>query len=192
MAELRALLDQEARRISAPPEALEATLQWGHRRRRRVRTLTIALALSLALGGLAGAFAAFRGARNAQPTDGKSWAGIWPQGSFSEAEAAQARADVGDPAYTWELDGKTVLRRFALDELEWRGFTILEIHASSSSSEPPPDYNNESDLSDPDASGPFRFIIAGCDALGPGVTCPRHHSAPASARPQRHLERDEG
>jgi len=82
---------------------------------------------------------------------------------------------VGDPAYTWELDGKTVLRRFALDELEWRGFTILEIHASSSSSEPPPDYNNESDLSDPDASGPFRFIIAGCDALGPGVTCPSAH-----------------
>jgi hypothetical protein len=33
-------------------------------------------------------------------------------------------------------------------------------------------YNNEPDLSNPDASGPLRFIVVGCDSMGTGATCP--------------------
>jgi len=131
--------------------------------------LTIGVALALAAGSLAGALVAFGGGRGAQPTDG-GWTGIWPQATLQDAEAAQAQADAGDPSYTWELDGNTVLRRFASDQLGWEGFSFLTITDGNGSDAP--GYNNESDLLSRDASGPFRFITAGCDAPAPGVTCP--------------------
>ncbi len=169
MSEVRSLLDREARRVSASQGAMKEMLLRGRGRARRTRVLTIAFALTLAAGSLAGVLAAFSGGRSAQPGAG-GWTGIWPQATLQDAEAAQSRADAGDPAYTWELDGKTVLQRFAVDQLGWRGFTILEITDGSGSDAP--GYNNESDLSNPDASGPSRFITIGCDAPGPGVTCP--------------------
>jgi hypothetical protein len=169
MSEVRSLLDREAQRVSGSQDAMEEMLLRGRRRARRTRVVTIAFALILTAGSLAGVLAAFGGGRSAQPGAG-GWAGIWPQATLQDAQAAQSRADAGDPAYVWELDGKTVLQRFAADQLGWNGFTILEITDGSGADAP--GYNNESDLSNPDASGPFRFITVGCDAPGPGVTCP--------------------
>ncbi len=168
MSELRLLLERESQRVSAPHGAMEQTLLRGRRRARKTRVLTIAFALMLAAGGLGGVFAAFGGGGRSEPRAG-DWSAIWPQTTLGEAQAAQGRADSGDPAYAWQLDGETVLRRFAVDKLGWNGFTILQVGGSS------PDasgYNSVSDLSDPDASGPFRFITIGCDAPGPGVICP--------------------
>jgi hypothetical protein len=91
---------------------------------------------------------------------------------LAEAQAAQARADAGDPDYTWQLDAEIVLRRFATDQLGWKGFEFNEIRVGGPGSEAPAGYNNESDLADPDASGPFRLIIDGCVFSAPGVTCP--------------------
>lgn len=169
MNEVKSLLDREARRASASQGAMEAMLLRGRRRARRTRVLTIVFALTVAAGSLAGVLVAFGGGRGVQPATG-GWAGIWPQTTLQDAQAAQAGADAGDPAYRWELDGKTVLRRFAADQLGWKGFTFLTITNGNGSDAP--GYNNESDLSNPDASGPFRFITVGCDAPGPGVTCP--------------------
>jgi len=169
MSEVRSLLDREARRMSASQGAMETMLRRGHQRARRTRVMTIVFALTLAAGSLAGVLAAFSGGRSVKPGAG-GWAGIWPQTTLRDAEAAQSRADAGDPAYAWELDAKTVLRRFALEQLGWKGFTILEITDGNGSDAP--GYNNESDLTNPDASGPFRFMTIGCDAPGPGVTCP--------------------
>lgn len=171
MSDVRSLLNREAGRVAASQDAMEEMLLRGHRRVRRTRVLTIVFALTLAAGSLAGLLAAFNGGRSAQAGAG-GWAGIWPQNTLQEAQAAQGHADSGDPAYTWELDGKTVLQRFAADRLGWNGFTILEITPPDGSGGDAPGYNNESDLTNPDASGPFRFIIVGCDTPGPGVTCP--------------------
>jgi hypothetical protein len=131
--------------------------------------LNVALALVVAAGGLAGALVAFGGGKSAHPTAG-GWSGIWPQTTLQDAEASQARADAGDPAYAWELDGKTLLQRFAADQLGWEGLTFLTITDRNGSDAP--GYNNDWDLSNPDASGPFRFIVAGCDSMGPGMSCP--------------------
>jgi hypothetical protein len=122
----------------------------------------------LAVGTLTGVLVAFRGGGGAQAGAG-GWNGIWPQSTVGGAETAQSLADAGDPSYAWQLDGKTVLQRFATDQLGWAGFTILQVGGGGSEAS---GYNNESDLSNPDASGPFRFITIGCDAPGPGVTCP--------------------
>ena len=168
MSELRSLLDREAQRVSASHGAMEEMLLRGRRRARKTRVLTIAFALTLAAGGLGGVFAAFGGGGSSEPRAG-DWSAIWPQTTLGEAEAAQGRADSGDPAYAWQLDGETVLRRFALDKLGWSGFTILQVGGTSSRAS---GYNSVSDLSNPDASGPFRFITIGCDAPGPGVICP--------------------
>jgi hypothetical protein len=51
----------------------------------------------------------------AEPSPG--FAGIWPQDSLVEAEAAQAAADAGDPDAIWQLDVVEVLRRYAREEL---------------------------------------------------------------------------
>jgi hypothetical protein len=169
MSDVTFLLDREARRVSAPPTAMEAMLQRGRRRERRARVLNGALALLLAGGAIAGMVVALDGAKGAQPGAG-GWAGIWPQATLQDAQAAQTRTDAGDPAYTWELDGKTVLRRFAIDQLGWKGFAFLTITDGNGSDAP--GYNNEPDLANLDAWGPFRFIVVGCDAPGPGVTCP--------------------
>ena len=50
-----------------------------------------------------------------EPSPG--FAGIWPQDSLAEAEAAQAAADAGDPDAVWQLDVVEVLRRYAREEL---------------------------------------------------------------------------
>lgn len=171
MSDTKSLLDREAQRIESSHGAMDLMLRRGHRRALRTRVLTIAFAFAVAAGGLTGLFSAFGGTGRAQMGDG-GFAGIWPQTTLAAAQAAQSRADAGDPAYTWQLDGQTVLRRFALEHLGWPGFTIFQITAGKGSEAP--GYNNVSDLSDPDAAGPFRFITAGCDGdtIKPGMTCP--------------------
>jgi hypothetical protein len=44
---------------------------------------------------------------------------IWPQQTLAEVEAAQSRANAGDPAYTWELDAREVALRFLRLQLGW-------------------------------------------------------------------------
>jgi hypothetical protein len=169
MDELTALLDREAGRVSAQPGAIETTIARGRRRARRARLATITLALVLAAGSFAGLMATFGGGGSAEPAAG-GWAGIWPQTSLQSVQAAQAGADAGDPTYTWQLDATTVLQRFGLEQLGWKGFSFLRVVDGSGSDAP--GYNNEPDLSNPDASGPLTFMILGCDATGPGVSCP--------------------
>lgn len=169
MSDVRTLLDWEARRLSATPTAMEAMFRRGRRRAIRARVLTAALALLLAGGSLAGVLLAFGGARGVQPGAG-GWTGIWPQATLADAQTAQTRADAGDRVYTWELDGRTVLGRFATNRLGWKGFAFLTI--TDGNGLDAPGYNNEGDLANQDASGPLRFIIVGCDMPGPGVTCP--------------------
>ena len=63
--------------------------------------------------------------------------GMWPQSSLDEVTEAQALADAGDPAYTWQVDprlfsvewweylrqpGTEIVERFLRDELGWDGF----------------------------------------------------------------------
>jgi hypothetical protein len=169
MDDVTSLLDRAARQVSAQPGAIEATLVRGRRRARRARLLTITLALVLAAGSFAGLLVAFGGSDSSRPGAG-GWDGLWPQTTLQSARVAQSLADAGDPAYSWQLDGKSVLHRYGLDQLGWKGFSFLTITDGNNSDAP--GYNNESDLSSPDASGPLRFIVVGCDVLGPGVSCP--------------------
>jgi hypothetical protein len=69
MTEVQALLEMEARRISAAQDALQVTFIQGRRRRRRERLLIAVFALALAVGGLAGAFIAFHHAGTVNPAD---------------------------------------------------------------------------------------------------------------------------
>ncbi|HEX2031636.1 MAG TPA: hypothetical protein VHL78_09585, partial [Actinomycetota bacterium] len=55
----------------------------------------------------------------AEPAETSRWRGIWPQDTRADAEAAQAAADAGDPAATWQLDPVVVVHRFGLNELGW-------------------------------------------------------------------------
>jgi hypothetical protein len=61
--------------------------------------------------------------------------GMWPQTTLAEAQAAQERADAGDPAYTWQLapqilDGDLygdlgnpqIIDRFIHDQLGWEDY----------------------------------------------------------------------
>jgi hypothetical protein len=63
--------------------------------------------------------------------------GMWPQSSLEEVREAQARADAGDPAYTWQVapqlsseewwgylrePGAEIVERFLREELGWDGF----------------------------------------------------------------------
>jgi hypothetical protein len=170
MSEFKSLLDREAQRISAEPDALEAVLRLGTRRERKSRVLTIAVAMTVGLGSIVGLLFAFGlGHSAAQPGAG-GWAGTWPQSSLQDARTAQAGADANDPAYTWQLDGATVLRRYTSDQLGWSGFSFLTITPGKSGEAT--GYNNEPDLNNPDASGPFRFMVMGCANSAPDVTCP--------------------
>ena len=61
---------------------------------------------------------------------------FWPQSSLEEAREAQRRADAGDPAYTWQVDGAldngerpsdaAIFARFLTEELGWDGFRCCE------------------------------------------------------------------
>jgi RNA polymerase sigma factor (sigma-70 family) len=62
---------------------------------------------------------------------------------------------------------------YGREELGWTGLSFLNIYTvdASGRSLAPPGYNNESDLDDPDSSGPFRLILAGCEhGTCPGAT----------------------
>ncbi len=72
----------------------------------------------------------------AVPTPGStSSAGMWPQTTVAEVQAAQERADAGDPAYTWQVDPElaaadnlypwesVVVVRFVREQLGWEEFT---------------------------------------------------------------------
>jgi hypothetical protein len=61
--------------------------------------------------------------------------GMWPQSTLEEVRAAQARADAGDPAYTWQLgaqltdedpaahgDELELVDRFIREELGWEDY----------------------------------------------------------------------
>jgi hypothetical protein len=67
MSDLRDLLDGEARRVRARPEALAAVRRRADRRRRVRRIASGALALAIAAGGIGLAYAAFRPSEGARP-----------------------------------------------------------------------------------------------------------------------------
>jgi hypothetical protein len=171
VSDLHAFLNEEARRISAPPDALEAFLDRGRRRRLAGRVATIVLALAISAAGLAGVLVSLGQSQGAPAIGGEDWAGIWPQTTLRQAEESQAAADAGDPGFAWQLDARQVIRRFAQEQLGWNGFSFIDIYSADGGTQAPPGYNNESDLQDPDASGPFRLIIAGCEHA-PGRSCP--------------------
>ena len=171
MSEFKTLLDREAQRISAEPDALEAMLRLGTRRERKNRVLTIAIAMTIGMGSIVGLLFAFGGGHGAARPGAGGWAGTWPQSSLEAAQVAQAGADANDPSYTWQLDGATVLRRYSSDQLGWSGFSFLTITPGKSGEAT--GYNNELDLANnPDASGPFRFMVMGCGTSVPAGTCP--------------------
>jgi hypothetical protein len=67
--DVRSLLDNYAREVSASHDAMEAMLLRGRGRRRRERVLAAAVALLVAVGGLAGAVIAFHQPGAARPAD---------------------------------------------------------------------------------------------------------------------------
>ena len=66
----------------------------------------------------------------------------WPQTSLEELRRAQALADAGDPAYTWQVDpqlsdlfvdrlrepGAEIAERFLREELGWDKFLFQDVH----------------------------------------------------------------
>ena len=84
---------------------------------------------------------------------------IWPQSSLEEVRQAQARADAGDPAFTWQVDAKLAdwqdasggefLARFLREKFGWEEFKTFRRGG--------------------DAKGPHRRIVLRC---APGRTNP--------------------
>lgn len=174
MSDVNDLLERRAGRVQAGQGVLTDVLRRVERRRRRRRLTSGAVALLVAAAGTTMVFAAFGpGLRDAQPASQASWEGYWPQDSEKDAEAAQAAADAGDPAYTWQLDGKAVLGRFATQHLGWTRMYFIDVQNSEEVSGELGRLDPESVLDDVEASGPFRFLISECNPEGSGqVGCP--------------------
>ncbi len=102
MTEVRMLLDQEARRISAGPDALRETLRRGGRRRQRARRLTVVVALLVAAGGMAAAVAAFNGPyESANPVPADSGLGSSPEATLQPTPAVKtSTVTVGNATFT--------------------------------------------------------------------------------------------
>ena len=73
--------------------------------------------------------------------------GMWPQSSFDAVRQAQAFADAGDPAYTWQVDPQLlspdgeayfgnpeadIVERFLRERLGWDAFTLSPYDANDS------------------------------------------------------------
>ena len=74
-------------------------------------------------------------------TEPSASGGMWPQSNLDEVRAAQALADLGDPAYTWQVDPQLaseegwahlndpvveIIDRFLREELGWEEFVFDE------------------------------------------------------------------
>jgi hypothetical protein len=174
MSDVKDLLDRRAGRVQARQGLLTDVLLRVEGRRRRRRLTSGAVALLVAAAGTTMVFVAFgSGLREAQPASQASWEGYWPQDSEKDAEAAQAAADAGDPAYTWQLDGKAVLGRFATQHLGWQTMYFIDVQNSEEVSGELGRLDPESVFDDAEGSGPFRFLISECNPEGSGpVGCP--------------------
>jgi hypothetical protein len=118
MPEPRELLERVAQRVSPRPDAFERLVRARRRRERNRRIAAGILALAVAAAGIGGVVVAFRGApRVVLGGDDRPFPGIWPERSWEEAEAAQARADAGEEA--WRLQPPSVGYRFAEEVLGW-------------------------------------------------------------------------
>jgi hypothetical protein len=103
MDDIRALLDRQARTVSAPYEALEQTLARARVRSRRTHAITIAVALLLTAGSLAGLLIAFPGGR-AIP-NAPSPATAWTLGTTLQLRPVLEVIPRGDP--TWKRQTTT-------------------------------------------------------------------------------------
>lgn len=171
--ELRARLDREASRVHAPSDAKDAILERVGRKVHRRRATARVLGLVIALALIGGSLAVLRtGALRDAGDDGVSWAGIWPQTSFSDALAAQEAADAGDPSATWQVDGVLVLKRFASERFGWEAPMLQRIANAAEVSEPGAPVDDPAELSDPNSTGPLRVLVMGCVPGGAATSCP--------------------
>jgi hypothetical protein len=171
--ELRARLDREASRVHAPSDAKDAVLDRVGRKVHRRSTAARMLGLAMALALIGGSLAVLRaGALRDVGTDNVSWAGIWPQTSHADALAVQNAADAGDPSATWQVDGVSVLERFASERFGWEAPMLQRIANAAEMSEPGAPIDDPAELSDPNTSGPIRVLVVGCALGSEGKTCP--------------------
>ena len=97
--------------------------------RTRVQRPVLAIVMLALLIVAVVAAALLAGAQRQRPT----LSGMWPQSDIEELRAAQARADAGDPDYTWQVDsswstdddpliGTEISERFLREGLGWEEF----------------------------------------------------------------------
>jgi hypothetical protein len=170
--ELRARLDREASRVHAPSDAKDTVLERVgrrvHRRRASARVLGLVIALALVGGGLA---VLRTGVKDADTGD-VSWAGIWPQTSHADALAAQNAADAGDPSATWQVDGVSVLERFASERFGWEAPALQQIANAAEVSEGDAPIDDPAEFSDPKTTGSLRVLVVGCAPGSAATSCP--------------------
>ncbi|MEX2457709.1 MAG: hypothetical protein WD770_01835 [Actinomycetota bacterium] len=125
MGELKELLEREARRVAADPDAIEGVVRRAERRHRTRRVVAGATAFAVVIGVGLGAWTLLgdRGdvtpGDETPPVEDKWPAGAWPHETRAEAEEAQRRADAGDPEYTWHLDAEEMAIRYAAETFGW-------------------------------------------------------------------------
>lgn len=172
MSDLRTYLDREAARIAPRVDALARVLDRVERRDRRRRLSAGIVALVIAAAGLAGPYFLFAGGARSRPSaDRGPWRGLWPQVSWAEAESAQEAADSNDPAFSWQVDAKSTIERFARDQLGW---SEVRFESLSNTEELAPDIgwvDDPADLADASQVGPLRFLISACREPEPGTLC---------------------
>lgn len=173
--ELRARLDREASRVHAPSDAKDAVLERVRRKVHRRRASARVLGLAIALALIGGSFAVLRTGGDTSRdagADDVSWAGIWPQTSHAEALAAQNAADAGDPSATWQVDGVSVLERFASERFGWEAPMLERIANAAEVSEAGAPIDDPADFSDPNTTGPLRVLVLGCAPGSAATSCP--------------------
>lgn len=168
MTEVRVALDQEASRILADPRAYQEVLDRVRRRERGRRLGAIAVALLVSTAGLGGTLTLLSN-RALGPTSGEATP-LWPQANFEQAKGAQERADAGDPGFTWQLGGREVVERFAIEQLGWSGVWFHEIENKDEIAADVGPFDDPVRLSAQGQLGSVRVFVTACEAI-PGNQC---------------------
>ena len=119
MSDLKDLLDREARRVSAKPDALDGVHRRADRRHRTRQVVAGVTALALVAGVGLGAWTVLGEEPDRKTPAAGAWRGTYPHETREQAEQAQERADAGDPAIQWQTHAEEVASDYAATILGW-------------------------------------------------------------------------
>ena len=125
MGDLSNLLDREANRIAAKPDALAGVHRRAARRHRSRQIVAGVTALALVAGVGLGAWTILgddprrtRPGEQSPSSAGSEWPGIWPHSTRADAEEAQAAAE-RDPEQQWQFMSGEVAERYMRQVHGW-------------------------------------------------------------------------